>query len=72
LAVIARESEYYGCEYIDKTGKTIIASDEWTHDVGSFKNGLAVVSNSIAGGPPDMYASVTFGVIKRIAPNRPA
>ena len=65
LAVITRGTDNYGygCEYIDKKGNTIIANNDWTY-VGSFKNGLAIVNDSISGGSPSSNDVTTYGVIK--------
>lgn len=66
LAVVRRGDPMFGkCEYIDKTGKTVIASGEWGNHVDNFKNGLAVVSNKITGYvSPGNTLLGKFGVIK--------
>ena len=71
LAIIRRENEaslllgemFATCEYIDKTGKTVLADENW-YSVGSFKNGLAVVSNRKAGDTIYNTRIAKEGVIK--------
>ena len=67
LTSVRRGDSMFGqCEYIDKTGKTVIINGDswWGNWVGSFKNGLAIVSNRISGGTPTSNMAATCGVIK--------
>jgi hypothetical protein len=51
-------------EYIDKTGQTVIQSNDWANSLGDFKEGIAVVSNYVSGGTPTSNAFANEGVIK--------
>lgn len=57
LCAVRRGTEENGgdmfgkCEYIDKTGKTVISGGDWANDGGRFKNGLATVSSNVSGAP---------------------
>lgn len=65
LCPVRRGDYMFGsCEYIDKSGQTVISGGYWGNTAGDFINGLAVVSSSVAGGTGTSNAFAVCGVIK--------